>query len=147
MKDMLRILLDNEERLKQTETKEVPGATGFTSFYATGTFSPIFSGSGGGGSYTQSVSLGEWTRIGNVVHVWIRCTMNTFTSAPAGNLWITTLPFTARNTTNAFYTLAVGYRIPTTIVTAVIPAGTTHVEFYDAAGNIIAASTLTASSF
>jgi hypothetical protein len=141
---------DLARRLEQTQVTERPGGvTGYDTFYASGTFSPVFTGSGGGGSFTQSVSLGEYTRVGSMVTVWIRCTMNTFTSASAGNLWISTLPFTARNTTNAFYTLAIGY-LNTALVTcvhAVIPANTTHVEFYDNAGAVVPASVLSAASF
>jgi len=113
-----------------------------------GTFAPVFAGSGGGGSYTQTLSIGEWTRIGNRVDVWMHLQMNTFTSAPAGNLWITTLPFTSRNTANQFYALAIGYRNTglATLATAVIPANTTRVEFYDTAGAIVAASVLSAAS-
>src|SRR3954463_5452083 len=101
-----------------------------------GTFSPIFTGSGGGGSYTQSVAIGEYVVIGGFVHFWIRLTMNTFTSAPTGNLWLSPLPFAARNTTNMFYACTIGY-LNTALVScahAVIPAGSAHVEFYDTAG-------------
>ena len=140
---------DLSRRLEQTQVVERPGDAGYSTFVASGTFSPIFTGSGGGGSFTQSVSLGEYTRMGTTVHVWMRMTMNTFSSAPAGNLWITTLPFTSRNTTNAFYALTIGY-LNTALVScvhAVIPANTTRVEFYDTAGAIVPASLLSAASF
>lgn len=139
--DVLRMLYDTQERLKQTETKEVP-------LYANSTFSPVFAGSGGGGSFTQSITLGEYVRVGSYVEVWMHLQMNTFTSAPAGNLWISGLPFTSRNTSNGFYTLAIGYlnTALSTLAHAVIPANTTHVEFYDTAGAVIAASLLSAAS-
>jgi hypothetical protein len=139
---------DLARRLEQTQVKEVPGAAGYSTFTDTGTFAPIFAGSGGGGSYTQNISLGEWMRFGNVVHVWMHLQMNTFAAAPAGNLRITILPFTSRNTTDAFYAATIGY-LNTGLVTcahAVIPANSTHVEFYDTAGAIVAASVLSAAS-
>lgn len=138
---MQRQIQDISAQFERLRKADSPGVDG--------TFSPIFTGSGGGGSYTQSVSIGEYTRIGNRVDVWIRCTMNTFTSAPAGNLWLATLPFTSRNTTNMFYALAIGY-LNTALVScahAVIPANTTHVEFYDTAGAAVAASILSAASY
>ena len=149
MSDMIRLLKMNDERLRQTEVKETVGNIGgYTAFFDSGAFSPIFAGSGGGGSFTQTLSIGEWTRIGNRVDVWMHLQMNTFTSAPAGNLWITALPFTARNTTNAFYAVTIGYRNTglATLSTAVIPANTTRVEFYDTSGAIVAASVLSAAS-
>jgi hypothetical protein len=139
---------DMARQIEQSRVIERPGASGFDTFTASGTFSPVFAGSGGGGSYTQNISLGEWTRIGNLIHVWMHLQMNTFVGAPAGNLWITTLPFTARNTTNAFYAVTIGYRNTglATTSTAVIPANSTRVEFYDAAGAIVAASILSVAS-
>jgi hypothetical protein len=113
-----------------------------------GTFSPIFTGSGGGGSYTQSISLGEYTIAGTYCFVWMHLQMDTFVGAPAGNLWITTLPFTSRNTTNAFYAVTIGYRNTglATALTAVVPANSTRVEFYDSTGAIVAASVLSVAS-
>ncbi len=115
---------------------------------AFGTFTPTFAGSGGGGSFTLLVATGEWTRIGNRVDVWIHLQMNTFTSAPSGNLWVTTLPFTARNTASQFYAQSIGYRDTSlaTIITAAVPANTTRVQFYTTAGALVAASVLGASS-
>jgi hypothetical protein len=144
MTDMLALqreiqgLRDQLERLRKADAGAVEG-----------TFSPIFTGSGGGGNYSQSVSLGEYVCAGNVVTVWMRMTMTTFVAPPTGDLWITTLPFTSRNTTNAFYTLVIGY-LNTGLVTcahAVIPANTTRVEFYDTAGVIVPASVLSVASF
>lgn len=139
---------DIARRLEQTQVKEVPGATGYSTLTASGTFSPIFAGSGGGGAYSQDISLGEWTRTGTMVTVWMHLQMNTFVGAPAGNLRITTLPFTSRNTTNQFYAVTIGYRNAglATAATAVIPANSTHVEFYDTAGAIVATSVLSVAS-
>ncbi len=146
---MLKLLYDNERRLAQTETREVPGnVPGFSQFYDTGTFTPTFAGSGGGGSFTLLAAVGEWTRVGNRVDVWIHLQMNTFTSAPAGDLWVTTLPFTSRNTSGQFYAQAIGYRSNSlaTIITALVPANTTRVQFYNTAGALIAASVLSAAA-
>lgn len=134
----IQALQDDLERLRKAD---VPGVDG--------TFSPIFTGSGGGGSYTQSVAIGEYTRVGNMVTVWIRITMNTFTVAPTGNLWISPLPFVARATANMYYALSIGY-LNTALVScahAVVPDNTSHIEFYDTSGSAVAASLLSAASY
>lgn len=95
-RDMLRILQANEKRLAQTEVKEVPGAIpGFTSFYATGTFTPIFLGSTIAGTFTYTLQNGNWTRTGNIVHVQIHISISAITVAPTGNLQIGSLPITS----------------------------------------------------
>ncbi len=147
--DMIRELRRNDERLRLTEVKETVGNIGgFSAFFDSGTFTPTFAGSGGGGSFTLLSAVGEWTRVGNRVDVWMHLQMNTFTSAPAGDLWVTNLPFTARNTSGQFYAQAIGYRSNSlaTIITALVPANTTRVQFYNTGGALIAASVLGASS-
>lgn len=99
MKDVLRILADNEERLKQTETKEVPGDTGFSSFYAKGTYSPTYLGNTTPGATTYSLQQGAWTRIGNVVIVTGTVVWTAATGTGNANI---SLPFTAANVSNQF---------------------------------------------
>lgn len=113
-------------------------------------FTPAFGGSGGGGSFTYSQQIGRYTRKWEEeVKVWIRLTINTFTSAPSGNLRVTGLPFTSANVANLFYAAVIGYRNTglNSIVTAVIPANATHIEFYDTSGGIVPASVMSATSY
>lgn len=66
--DLLRILRANDDRLRQTETKEVPGGIpGFTSFYDIGTWVPTYLGGTTPGATTYSVQVGTWTRTGRVI--------------------------------------------------------------------------------
>lgn len=107
MKDVLRILTDNEERLKQTETKEVPGDTGFSAFYAKGTWTPVFQGTGTAGTFTYIGQTGTYTRIGNQVFIHGYVQISAITVAPTGNMQIIGLPFTAASSTD--YSLAIGF--------------------------------------
>lgn len=139
--EVVRQLTDLEKRLERLETS----GTG----YQTGSWTPLLTGSGGGGNYTTSVAVGEYIRIGGAVHVWGRYTVNTFTSAPAGNLRMTGLPFTSRNVSNLFYAVAVGYTNSalSTVARGIIPANTAYVDFYDTAGATVAASLMSAASY
>lgn len=94
--DMLKALRDINQRMGQTEVKEVPGGIpGFTSFYATGSFVPTWVGSGTAGTftYTANQTLVEWSRIGNRVLFSGRIVITAITVAPAGNLQIAGWPF------------------------------------------------------
>lgn len=96
--DVLKMLLDNEERLKQTETRETPGnITGFTSFYAFGTWSPTLVGAGTAGTFTYDATNtgGRYTRIGNRVFVSGRIRITAIGVAPVGNMTINGLPITS----------------------------------------------------
>jgi len=93
---MLKLLMDNDRRLTQTETKEVPGGIpGFTSFYATGSFVPTWVGStiAGTFTYTAASTLVEWARIGNRVFFNGRIVISAITVAPTGNLQVAGWPF------------------------------------------------------
>lgn len=105
--DMIRRLQADDARLRLTETKEVPGnIPGFTSFYAVGTFTPAFTGSGTAGSFTYSGQSGRYTRIGNLCFVRIYLEVSAISVAPTGDLNVTGLPFTSAAALGA---LAVGY--------------------------------------
>ena len=98
--DMLRRLQADDARLRQTETREVPGnIPGFTSFYATGTWTPAFQGTAIAGTFTYPASsqIGVWTRIGNQVFVHGYVQISAIAVAPTGSMQITGLPFTAAN--------------------------------------------------
>lgn len=86
--DMLRMLRENDARLRQTEVKEVPIVT-------KGTFAPTFVGSTIAGTFTYTTQNGNYTRLGNVVHVQAHIVISVITVAPTGNLQLGGLPFTS----------------------------------------------------
>jgi len=101
--DMLRRLQADDARLRQTETKEVPGGIpGFTSFYATGSFVPTLVGAGTAGTFTYvaNVNLVEWSRIGNRVFFNGRVQISAIGVAPVGNMSINGWPYPAVADTN-----------------------------------------------
>jgi hypothetical protein len=114
--------------------------------YADTTWTPVFAGTGGGGSFTYSYQTGEYIRRENVIEFWGHVRINTFTSAPAGNLIITGLPTASRNTTNQFYAAILGYRSAalTTIDTVSVPINSTQINCYTTGGALVAASVLAA---
>lgn len=87
---MLKLLQDNNTRLKQTETKEVP-------IYDTGTYTPTYLGGTTPGATTYTVQQGAWTRIGNMV--FVTGTVQWSAATGTGNAQIS-LPFTAVNVAN-----------------------------------------------
>jgi len=94
--DMLKLLYENNQRLKQTETREVPGnVPGFTSFYDTGNFVPTWVGTtiAGTFTYTANTSVVEWSRIGNRLFYNGRIAIDAITVAPTGNLTIAGWPY------------------------------------------------------
>ncbi len=151
-RDMLRILQANEERLKQTETKEVP-------IYTTGTFTPSFSGSGTAGVWTYSIQAGFYTRIGN------RCLFNLTVSAatrptpPTGDAWIIGLPFTSNATADSLSPVSLDTILNITLtgtivqLTARVPINGSRVELIETTGtapasaSTLAATGLTATAF
>lgn len=86
--------------LEQTRTIERPGASGFDTFYATGTFTPTLVGSTIAGTFTYDATntAGTYTRIGNRVLFSGRVRITAIAVAPTGDLRITGLPFTSTTT-------------------------------------------------
>jgi len=97
---------DIARRLEQTQVIERPGASGQTTFYASGTFTPAFTGSGTPGTFTYSGQSGRYTRVGNLCYVRIYLEVSAVSVAPTGDLNVTGLPFTSAA---SFGALAVGY--------------------------------------
>ncbi|MFW9606592.1 MAG: hypothetical protein ACMV0I_08645, partial [Pseudomonas sp.] len=64
------------------------------SWYETGTYNPVLKGSTTAGTFTYSVQLGRYTRIGRMVYIDVNVTVTGASVAPAGNLWVS-LPMTA----------------------------------------------------
>jgi hypothetical protein len=115
--------------------------------YTEGTFTPTLIGSGGGGSFTYTFQKGNYIRVGNRIDIWIDVQINTFTSAPSGNLQIGGLPFTqsASGSETAF---AIGFTtsgLSTVTRCAVIASGVV-VSCYTSTGGLAAASLLSASA-
>ena len=100
--DVLKMLLDNEERLKQTETRETPGnITGFTAFYTSGIWTPTFVGLTIAGTFTYgATTAGDYTRIGNTVFLRGRIALTAVAVAPTGVLTIQGLPITPATVTS-----------------------------------------------
>lgn len=96
--DMVRRMRDDDVRLRLTETKEtLGGIAGFTSFYATGTYSPTYLGGTTPGATTYTIQQGTWVRLGSLVVatgtvVWSAAT-------GTGDAQIS-LPFAAANVAN-----------------------------------------------
>lgn len=94
-------------RLEQAQVIERPGGvSGQTTFYASGTFVPAFTGSGTAGTFTYSSQTGQYTRIGNICYVRMYLEVSAVTVAPTGDLNVTGLPFTSAAN---FSALSVGY--------------------------------------
>lgn len=76
---------------------------GYGSGYEEGTYTPTYVGDTTAGTTTYSAQVGEWIRIGNVVHVWGLVSWSAATGTGNGQI---SLPFTARSTVNARYPVA-----------------------------------------
>lgn len=125
-------------------------------FYAEGSFTPIFGGSTGDGSFTYSIQVGRYVRIGNICFFRLALAAATRPSAATGNAQIGPLPFTAYNLTNGHTpvvldTLEQINLLATTVqLSARVPPNTAAIEFIenpDAGGvSLLPASSWTAST-
>lgn len=97
-----------QRQIEQTRTIERPGASGFDSFYATGTWTPAFAGTTVAGTFTYNGQVGFYTRIGNQVLVHGFVSISAIAVNPTGNMIITGLPFTAANV-GLDFSVALGY--------------------------------------
>lgn len=138
---ILRMLRENDDRLSNTEVKEVPGGIpGFTSFYAHGTFTPQYEGLTTPGAWTYSVQAGFYTRIGNRCFFNLNITATARGVAPTGAALISHLPFTSDATANSHSPVSLdtidAVTLSGTIVQLVarIPPGKTYIEFIEVLG-------------
>jgi len=76
--------------------------------YEEGTFTPTYAFSGGGGSFSYSIQVGTYTKIGRSVFAQVRI-RGQKSGTGSGVLQINGLPFTASNVTNLFGTGAIGF--------------------------------------
>lgn len=128
-----------DKRLSGLESQERPVT-------ASGTWTPSFAGTGGGGSMTYAKQLGRYVRVGDLVYIWCDMTLASLSSAPSGNLIVSGLPFTSAN--NGLYTaLTVSYYagISVTVDAATITPNTANFGLLSA-NAFIAASNLTSSA-
>jgi hypothetical protein len=118
-------------------SNEVFEGIGTTAF--AGTFTPVPTFAGGGGTVTPSTQVGRYRRQGNMVTVSCRVDFQ-YSGTPSGQLRITGMPYTAVALTNLNIAGSINYWGPssgtpltlpanTIQVTPVIPQDTTYVRF------------------
>lgn len=139
--DMIRALKQNDARLRQTEVKEVVGHVGsFTTFFASGTFTPVFQGTGTAGAWAYSVQAGFYSRVGNRCFFNLNLGASSRSVAPTGNATITGLPFTSDATANSHSAITIdspnGFTVGATIVqlTGRIVPGASAIELIEILG-------------
>jgi hypothetical protein len=128
-------------RLEQTQVTERPGGvTGFTTFYASGVFTPRYEGTGTAGVWTYTTQAGFYTRIGNRCFFNLSITAATRPTPPTLAAVIVGLPFTSDATANSHAAVTLdtidAITLSGTIVqlTARIPPGTTRIELIEVLG-------------
>ncbi len=96
---------DLVRRLEQTQVTERPGGvSGLDTFYASGGFTPTYTGGTTAGVTTYVTQWGAWVRIGAMVVATATVQWSAATGTGDAQL---SLPFTAVNTTNQFYAVPV----------------------------------------
>ncbi len=91
---------DIARRLEQTQVVERPGASGQTTFSASGTYTPTYEGSTLAGVTTYTTQQGGWVRLGPVVIVTGTIVWTAATGTGSAQI---SLPFTTANITNQNY--------------------------------------------
>ena len=73
--------------------------------YEEGTFTPTLGAHSSNGTHSYTTQVGNYTKVGNVVHIWLKMTINTLNTSGtiSGNLEISGLPYTSANTTGQMY--------------------------------------------
>lgn len=81
-----------------------------STFYATGSWTPVWAGNITAGTYTYTTQYGRYIRIGSEVRFRGRLTISAITGAPAGTvMYINGLPFAAENIANQYGDIAIGW--------------------------------------
>ncbi len=91
---------DIARRLEQTQVVERPGASGQTTFSASGTYTPTYLGGTTAGVTTYTLQQGGWVRLGPVVIVTGTVVWTAATGTGTAQI---SLPFTVQNVTNQFF--------------------------------------------
>lgn len=135
-----KALLDDADASAQRTTLGL-GTAALTT-YATGTFSPVVQGSSSAGSatYATDSQVGIYTKVGNICHFTIFVSVTAHTGT--GNLEISGLPFTTKNTTNAlqvFPALETNYSLTAgNSIRAFVNPNSTKIEFRQTSGGTTA---------
>lgn len=122
------------------------------SFYAQGTFTPSYEGTGTAGTWTYSVRTGFYTRIGNLCFFRLSLTAATRPGAPTGSGVIVGLPFTSDATANSHSAVSLdtidAVTLSGTIVqlTARVPANATRIDLVEVLGTAPSAAGLLAAT-
>jgi hypothetical protein len=99
-----------------------------------GTWTPTLRGSTTAGTYTYSTRAGFYYRIGRYIYVTCRIQLSGVTTAGAGDMQVTGLPFTAMNVSGAYWSgpavLAGVSGWTQNYVSAFIDTNTSYVRFY-----------------
>lgn len=99
-----------------------------------GTWTPTLRGSTTAGTYTYSTRAGFYYRIGRYIYVTCRIQLSGVTTAGAGDMQVTGLPFTTMNVSGAFWSgpavLAGISGWTQNYVSAFIDTNTSYVRFY-----------------
>lgn len=69
-------------------------------FYDIGTWTPVFIGSTGAGTYTYTAQVGYYTRMGRMVFIQGHIAISAIPGAPTGTMRISGLPLTSANIAN-----------------------------------------------
>lgn len=138
MNEVLQELQRIDRRVEQVEVIERPGVTGLNTFYLGGTsFTPIFGGSTGDGTFTYSIQVGRYLRVGSLCFFRLALAAATRTSAATGDARIGPLPFTSVNVTNAHVPVVldtleqINVAATTVQLSARVPPNTAYVEFIE----------------
>lgn len=94
------VVVDDDLDVSDNELRNVGSGTAANgSFYETGTFTPVVADASSSGNTATGTLTGEFTRIGNKVHVELSLVNINTAGMTAGNdLWVTNLPFTSSAT-------------------------------------------------
>ena len=94
----------------------------------TGTWTPVFAGSGTAGSFTYTAQIGHYTKIGNVVVAQFRVTISAISVAAAGYLYIQGLPENAYEYPGITFSSIAGFTSGDTPVGGYIQNATNYMQ-------------------
>jgi hypothetical protein len=108
------------------------GAANLLDDYEEGTFTPTIVGGSTAGTASYSIQLGFYTKIGNVVYVYVNISWSSGTGS--GQLRISGLPFTSSNTANLYPAITIAYSdnvagTANNIQLASVPLNSTYIQF------------------
>ena len=85
------------------------GDNAWSGITETGTWTPVFAGSGTAGSFTYTAQIGHYTKIGNVVVAQFRVSISAISVAASGYLYIQGLPENAYEYPGITFSSIVGF--------------------------------------